>query len=253
MSRIDTIFSDGKKKLMPFVVAGDPSLDSTESILRTLDAGGADIIEIGIPFSDPIADGPVIAAAMHRALERRATPAHAIGMVSRVREDIDAGLIAMVSHSLVRKSGATTFIDRLAGAGFDGIIIPDIDDTEAELLSKYCSSRDFSFTMLIAPTTPIERVKKLALLSSGFLYVLARTGLTGEQKELPDLESRVQEIRSVTDLPLAIGFGISNAKHVSSVLQYADAAIVGSALVRQLKDSTNPAESAANFIQEISQ
>jgi tryptophan synthase alpha chain len=253
MSRIESIFADGKKKLMPFIVAGDPSLEDTEPVLIALSSAGADIIEVGIPFSDPIADGPVIAAAMHRSLERGATPAHAIGMVSRVRSKITTGLIAMVSHSIVRKSGSTTFIARLAKAGFDGIIIPDIEDSEAELLSSYCSSRDFSFSMLIAPTTPIERVKKLASLSSGFLYVLARTGLTGEQEQLPDLQSRIEEIRKVTDLPLAVGFGISNANHVSTVLQFADAAIVGSALVRQLEDSTNPAEIATNFMQEISQ
>ena len=129
MSRIESIFADGKKKLMPFIVAGDPSLEDTEPVLIALSSAGADIIEVGIPFSDPIADGPVIAAAMHRSLERGATPAHAIGMVSRVRSKITTGLIAMVSHSIVRKSGSTTFIARLAKAGFDGIIIPDIEDS----------------------------------------------------------------------------------------------------------------------------
>ncbi len=253
MNRFETIFSDGKKKIMPFIVAGDPSIEDTESVLLALDTAGADVIEVGIPFSDPIADGPVIAAAMHRALERGITPAHVIGAVSRIREKLSVGIIAMVSYSIVRKSGGTIFIERLAEAGFDGIIIPDIDDTDAKVMSDFCTSIGFSFTMLIAPTTPIERIKKLAGLSSGFLYILARTGLTGEQTEMPDLRKRIAEIRNVTDLPLAVGFGISTANHVAAVHNYADAAIVGSALVRRLDNSDDPASTAMQFVQEISQ
>jgi tryptophan synthase alpha chain len=252
MSRIDTIFTDGKKKIMPFIVAGDPSMEATQSILMALDSAGADIIEIGLPFSDPIADGPVIAAAMHRALCKGATPALAIGIVSRIRKEVKAGLIAMVSDSIVRKSGGTSFIERLAEAGFDGIIIPDIDDTEAESISAFCKSIDFSFTMLIAPTTPIDRVAQLAALSSGFLYILARTGLTGEQSAMPDLSSRIAEIRTVTDLPLAVGFGISSGAHVDAVHKHAEAAIVGSALVRRIIETDDPSKEAAQFVQEIS-
>jgi tryptophan synthase alpha chain len=247
------IFADGKKKIMPFIVAGDPSMEATEATLLALDEAGADIIEIGIPFSDPIADGPVIAAAMHRALCKGATPALAIGIVSRIRERVKAGLIAMVSESIVIKSGGISFIERLAEAGFDGIIIPDIDDKEAAALCEFCKSIDFSFTMLVAPTTPIERVAQLALLSSGFLYVLARTGLTGEQTAMPDLRNRISEIRTVTNLPLAVGFGISTANHVDVVLQYADAAIVGSALVRRIAENADPSTQAAQFVQEITQ
>ena len=237
---------------MPFIVAGDPSIDSTEEILLELDVAGADIIEIGIPFSDPIADGPVIAAAMHRALERGLTPAHVIGTVTRIRNQIKAGLLAMVSHSIVHKSGGTAFIERLSKAGFDGIIIPDIDELEAKTMSAFCKSIDFSFTMLIAPTTPLQRIKQLAHLSTGFLYILARTGLTGEQNEMPDLNKRIAEIRSVTNLPLAVGFGISSSLHVSSVHECADAAIVGSALVRRIEQSSNPASAASEFVLEIS-
>ena len=253
MNRIDCIFSDGKKKIMPFIVAGDPSIEDTESVLLGLDSAGADIVEIGIPFSDPIADGPVIAAAMHRALKRGTTPAHVIGTVSRLREKLSSGIIAMVSFSIVRRSGGTSFIERLATAGFDGIIIPDIDDIEAKMMSDFCRTIDFSFTMLIAPTTPIERVKKLAGLSTGFLYILARTGLTGEQTEMPDLSKRTSEIRTVTDLPLSVGFGVSTSEHVAAVHTYADAAIVGSALVRRLEHADDPADTAMQFVQEISE
>ena len=253
MSRIDTIFSDGKKKIIPFIVAGYPSLDDTDSILLALDAAGADVIEIGIPFSDPIADGPVIAAAMHQALEKGYTPSDAITAVSRVRSQLKAGVVAMVSHSIVRKSGGTAFIERLAEGGFDGVIIPDIDDDEAQIMRTYCKELDIAFIMLVAPTTPIERVKTQADHSSGFLYILARTGLTGEQTAMPDISERIDIIRTVTDLPLAVGFGISNAEHVKSVHKVADAAIIGSALVRRLGESKDPATSPTQFIQEILQ
>jgi len=255
VSRIDTIFStlraSGKKALMPFVVAGDPSLEATEEAILAMSAAKADIIEIGIPFSDPIADGPVIAAAMHRSLVRGVTPAHAIGMVSRIRSQVDTGLIAMVSHSIVRKSGGTTFLERLAEAGFDGVIIPDIDETEAREVSGCCRSLDISFSMLISPTTPIDRLATLASISSGFLYVLARLGLTGQQQVLPDIGSRIAAIRGVTDLPLAVGFGISTASQVADVHKYADAAIVGSALVHQLQNTQDAASTAKQFVTDI--
>ena len=253
MSRIDTIFSDGKKKIIPFIVAGYPSLDETESILLALDAAGADVIEIGIPFSDPIADGPVIAAAMHQALKMGHTPSDAIGALSRVRSQLKAGIVAMVSHSIVRKSGGRAFIERLAKCGFDGVIIPDIDGDEAQIMCTYCKEIDIAFIMLVAPTTAIERVKTQADYSSGFLYILARTGLTGEQAELPDISERIHKIRTVTDLPLAVGFGISNAEHVESVHKVADAAIIGSALVRRLGEAKDPVTSATQFLKEILQ
>jgi len=251
MSRIDTIFESGSKALIPFIVAGDPSLEATEGAILAMAEAGADIIEIGIPFSDPIADGPVIAAAMYRALERGVTPANVADLIKRVRPKVDVGLVAMVSHSIVRKSGGTNFIDHFADAGIDGFIIPDIDELEALQLSNHCESKGLSFSMLIAPTTPIERVEKLAKLSSGFLYILARTGLTGEQNEMPDLTDRIQEIREVTTLPLAVGFGISTAKHVQSVQNSADAAIVGSALVRRMEEHEDPIVAAEKFVKEI--
>ncbi|MDP7006557.1 MAG: tryptophan synthase subunit alpha [Phycisphaerales bacterium] len=252
MSRIDTIFSNGNNKFIPFIVAGDPSLEETEKCLLEMDKNGADIIEIGFPFSDPIADGPVIAAAMQRSLQLGITPAHVIGLVSRIRAKLNCGLIAMVSYSIVRKNGGSLFIDRLSEQGFDGIIIPDIDEIEATGLSSYCKSLDFTFSMLIAPTTPLDRVTKLANISTGFLYVLARTGLTGEQSTLPDLSKRIDEIRQVTKLPLAVGFGITSRAQVKQVHKYAEAAIVGSALVRRLDESDNPSEVAGQFVAEIS-
>ena len=251
MSRIDEIFSKNNKALIPFLVAGFPSIESTEGAIIAMDEAGADIIEIGIPFSDPIADGPVIAAAMHEALCNDIAPADTIGIVARIREKISAGLIAMVSDSIVRKSGGTAFLDRLVEAGFDGIIIPDIDDLDAVHMSTYCEGCGLSFSMLVSPTTPVERIKWLASISTGFLYILARVGLTGEQTAPPDISGRIAEIRQVTDLPLAVGFGISTRDHVLNVTKSADAAIVGSALVRRMSDAKDPVLAAREFVFEL--
>ncbi len=252
MNRIDRIFSSESKTLMPFLVAGDPSLEATEGAIVAMASSGADIIEIGIPFSDPIADGPVIAKAMYRALERGVTPSHVMGLISRVRPKVECGLIAMVSYSIVHRSGGIRFIDRFAEAGIDGFIIPDIDDADASVISSHCKSKGLSFSMLVAPTTSLERVQKLAEFSRGFLYILARTGLTGEQAEIPDLSKRMNEIREVTSLPLAVGFGISSAMHVKKVHASADAAIVGSALVRRMEESDDAVMAAKQFVSDIS-
>ena len=252
MSRLDSIFCSGKKALMPFIVAGDPSLEVTEDAICTMAAAGADIIELGIPFSDPIADGPVIAAAMQKALQNEVTTTDIVDLVSRVRSKVDVGLVAMMSYSLIHRAGWKSCIDAFATAGIDGFIIPDIDVRDAKEVSEYCNEINVSFSMLVSPTTPIERIEHLASLSSGFLYVLARTGLTGEQKDMPDLAPRMAEIRAVTNLPLAVGFGISNRDHVQIVQETADAAIVGSALVRRMQESSDPATAASQFVSEIS-
>jgi tryptophan synthase alpha chain len=252
MNRIDEILSKNKKALMPFLVAGFPSIETTEGAIIAMDEAGADIIEIGIPFSDPIADGPVIAAAMHEALNNGVVPNDAIDLTANIREQVSAGLIAMVSDSIVRKSGGTLFLDRLAQAGFDGIIIPDIDDLDAAAMSTHCKHCGLSFSMLVSPTTPLDRISWLASISTGFLYILARVGLTGEQSAPPDISSRIDEIRSVTNLPLAVGFGISTRDHVSNVTKSADAAIVGSALVRRMSDAKDPVLAAREFVRELS-
>lgn len=255
MNKVASIFSSlcesGNKALMPFLVAGYPSLDATEGAILAIDST-ADIIEIGIPFSDPIADGPVIAAAMHKSLESGITPSDVLAMVKRIRPTVDVGLIAMVSHSIVRRSGGTAWLDQAKESGFDGVIIPDIDDAEAKTMSDHCRDIGISFSMLVAPTSTAERIRKLASLSSGFLYILARLGLTGEQSEIPDISDRIEQIRSITDLPLAVGFGITTKEHVQAVHEHADAAIVGSALVRRMAEDSDPIVGAEKFVREIS-
>ena len=256
MNRVDSIFStlkkDGKKAIMPFLVAGHPTLEETAEAIKLMSEQGADVIEIGIPFSDPIADGPVISAAMHEVLKQGVNPNDVMAMVKGIREEVSAALISMVSYSIVKKYGSTSFIDELKAAGFDGVIIPDIDIQEAKQLSSYSESIGLTFTMLIAPNTTDQRTEELVSISSGFLYLLARVGITGEQSELPDLKDRITKLRNVTDLPIAVGFGISNREQVAQVHEHADAAIVGSALVRRMSESQSPSETAKHFVLEIS-
>ncbi|HRP62349.1 MAG TPA: tryptophan synthase subunit alpha [Phycisphaerales bacterium] len=255
MSRIDGIFNalrkEGRSGLMPFITGGYPSLDITANILPALELAGASIVEIGIPFSDPIADGPVIAVSMHEALEAGVTPDAIFKTVAAVRASTRLGLIAMVSHSIVHRIGTQAFIERAAESGLDGFIIPDLDTSSGEAVSKLIRDQDMSLSLLIAPTTTPARMKTLISLSSGFIYLLARTGLTGERDDAPSIAPQVEAIRKLTDLPIAVGFGVSRAEHVAAVTEQADAAIVGSALVRRMSGAADPVAAAAAFVSDL--
>ncbi len=260
MGRIDDIFAaaatDGRRLLMPFVVAGHPSLAATEALLPRLEAAGASVVELGIPFSDPIADGPVIARAMHEALEAGTRPADVLELVARVRPGLSMGLVAMVSCSIIERLGASAFIHAAADAGLDGFIVPDADPAVAEGYAAACRERDLAFAMLVAPTTPPDRVARLTALSRGFVYLLARAGLTGERDGSPDVRAGLAAIRSQSNLPVACGFGISRPEHVAAVTagpEGAEAAIVGSALVRRLAEAADPVADAEAFTRNLAE
>jgi len=250
-ARIRRRVGAGSGALMPFIVAGHPTLEATAAMLPALEEAGADVIEIGFPFSDPIADGPVIAGAMHEALQGGVTPEEVMATVRSVRAKVGAGLIAMVSHSIVVRSGEAAFVEAAAAAGFDGLIVPDLDVDRADSLVEAVDAHALAFGMLIAPTTAEARLDRLVGLCRGFVYLLARVGLTGERAGVPDLGSRVEAIRARTTLPIAVGFGISAPDHVASVLGQADAAIVGSALVRRIGDAADPVAEAAAFVARL--
>ena len=241
MSRIDTIFKDlssrGAKALMPFITAGDGGVETLTQILPALERGGASICEIGIPFSDPIADGPVIQASMTRALSTGTTVEQVFRTVAGVRPQLKLGLVAMVSYSIVYCIGLDRFVSDAAKAGFDGFIFPDLPLEESEDARAAAAQAGLVLSMLIAPTTPIQRAQQIAAASTGFAYVVSRRGITGESSSLPpDLPDRLTKLREVTDAPVAVGFGISTPEQVRDVVAVADAAIVGSALVRRLFD-----------------
>ncbi len=255
MGRIDDIFrglrADGRTALMPFVTAGYPSLEVTAAAIPAIEEAGASIVEVGFPFSDPIADGPVIAASMHEALLRGATADDVFRLVADLRASTALGLVAMVSQSIVERVGVDAFVDRAAACGFDGLIVPDVDLATAPVLRDRAAARAMSFSMLVAPTSPRERLETLARLCTGFVYLLARVGITGEQDAAPDVADRVAAVRGVCDLPVAVGFGISKRAHVEAVTRTADAAIVGSALVRRMGEGDDPVTAARTFVADL--
>lgn len=252
MGRIQDIFmelkGEGRTALMPFLTAGHPSLHVTEATIGGLESAGAHIVELGIPFSDPIADGPVIAAAMHNALVDGLQVDDVIEMVDRIRKTTSLGLVAMVSSSIVERRGAESFLHQLKDAGFDGIIVPDIDTDRADALLPMIDELDLAFALLVAPTTTDQRLDTLLPRCRGFVYLLARAGLTGEQSDAPDIAAAVERIRARCDLPIAVGFGISTAEHVAAVTAHADAAIVGSAIVRRMDAADDPAAAACDYV-----
>jgi len=255
MSRIDDIFRErreaGRTLLMPYVTAGAPSLEITARTIPALEAAGASIVEIGIPFSDPIADGPVIAAAMHQALGDGVTPDDVLDVVRSVRLDTALGLVAMVSHSIVDRVGPEAFIARAAAAGIDGLILHDIDLEVARAVRQIADAHDVSFSLLVAPTSSPAREAEIVEICTGFVYLLARTGITGARESAPEIGDRVDALRQRTDLPIAVGFGISRREHVAAVTRSADGAIVGSALVSRMIEASDPVAAAGAFVRDL--
>ncbi len=265
MSRIPAIFESLRSRhrpgLMPFVCGGYPSLDATAQAIPALARAGASVIEVGIPFSDPIADGPVIAAAMHEALTGGVTTRAVMDAVARGRGlpgGGDVGLVAMVSVSIVQRFGVREFVHQARQAGFDGLIVPDAPVEESAALAGPVRDAGLTLSLLVAPTTPPERAKRIVAACSGFVYVLARVGITGAsggaRVDHAALAQRVTELRGMTDLPLAVGFGIASAEDVRAVVGAgADAAIVGSALVKVMGGAgcAGAAAAAERFAREL--
>jgi tryptophan synthase alpha chain len=239
MSAIDTLFAElrrsGRKALMPFITAGDPDLEFTAQVLQRLAARGCHLFELGFPYSDPIADGPVIQASYTRALERGIKVADILTMARRTLPKLGAPTVAMVSYAIVHRYGPERFVADAQAAGIAGAIVPDLLVEESDALAAVCRNADFNLVQLVTPTTPRERALQIAKKSSGFLYYVSVTGITGERRELPrELIDNVTWLRQQTPLPVCIGFGIGQAQHVKQLAPVADGLIVGSALVRRI-------------------
>ena len=234
-ARIRTAKAPG---LVTYVTAGDPDLGRTEGILRALDRGGADVLEVGVPFSDPLADGPVIQRATERALAAGTTLAGVLDMLGRVRTDLAAPVVIFSYANPILRLGAERFADRAREAGVDGVLVLDLPIEEADDFRNLLAARGIDTILLLSPTTSDERLRKAALLGSGFLYAISRLGVTGARDQIADgAQEMVQRIRRASDLPVALGFGISKPAHVRDVGQWADAAVVGSALVSVIADA----------------
>lgn len=237
MSRIHEALAGGGK-LITFLVAGDPS---TEESLRYADMmieSGTDVLEVGLPFSDPIADGPTIQAAAARALESGMNTDKYFEVTKAISEKHGIPLVCLTYYNLVLQYGLGRFAEKCAMTGVDGVIIPDLPIEEAEPLMKSLEENSVDLVFLVADTTTPERLERILEASNGFIYIVARLGTTGERKELSDnLKSLIERVREKTEVPVAAGFGISNPGQAKKVIEYgADAAIIGSAIVKRIGD-----------------
>lgn len=242
MSRLESTFarirSNGHPGLVTYMTAGDPDLERSAAILRALDRGGADVIEVGVPFSDPLADGPVIQRATERALASGTTLSRVLDMVEGVRADVAAPVVIFSYANPVLRLGAERFADRAQRAGVDGVLLLDLPIEEAGDFRGMMAARGVDTIFLLSPTTTEARLRTAAALGRGFLYAISRLGVTGARDRVADgAREMVERIRAVSELPVAIGFGISRPEHVREVGQWADAAVVGSALVNVIAEA----------------
>jgi tryptophan synthase alpha chain len=236
MTRLETTFArlraDHAPGLVTYITAGDPDLDRTAGILRALDRAGADVLEVGVPFSDPLADGPVIQRATERALAAGTTLSGVLDLLRSIRDDIAAPVVVFSYANPILRLGAEQFADRARDAGVDGVLVLDLPIEEADEFRALLATRGIDTILLLSPTTTDDRLRRAAALGSGFLYAISRLGVTGARDAVASgARDMVARIRNVSDLPVALGFGISKPDHVREVGQWADAAVVGSALV----------------------
>jgi tryptophan synthase alpha chain len=250
MNPIDILFgrllAEKRATLIPFLAAGDPDLATTAALVRELARRGAGLVEIGFPYSDPIADGPVIQASYTRALKKGVRVSD-IFDCARALGSAGVPLVGMVSYAIVHRHGPDAFLREAQQAGFSGAIIPDLPIEEAEGVARQAAARDFKLIHLVTPTTPRDRAVQIARLSTGFLYVVSTTGITGERDKLPEaLVGQLAWLRQQTALPLCVGFGISTPEHVRMLRGVADGVIVGSAFVRRIEQAP-----AAELVREV--
>ena len=264
MNPIDALFAglraQGRKAFVPFVTAGDPDLGASARLAEELARRGASLIEIGFPYSDPIADGPVIQASYTRALARGV---RVDNIFASIRELARSGpiteqkipLVAMISYTLVHRRGPEAFLEQAQTAGLSGVIVPDLPVEEADELARLAAAKQFKLIQLVTPTTPRDRATRIARSSTGFLYFVSVAGITGERDRLPEqLVEQLRWLRTQTDLPLCVGFGISRPEHVYLLRDVADGVIVGSALVRRLEQAgTRPLDDIIREIGDLAQ
>ena len=255
--RFEQLEQEGRMALMPFLMAGDPDLATTREVLLALQRGGADMVELGIPYSDPLADGPVIQAAASRALHAGTTPAKVMEMLSTLPDDFDLPLILFSYSNPLLNLGMQRFCEQAAGAGASGLVIPDLPLEEADRLSPIATQHGLDLVLLVAPTTPETRMARIAESSRGFTYLVSVTGVTGERAQMETrVEGLVQQLKQSSPVPVAVGFGISGPEQVQQVRRWgADGAIVGSALVKRMAaaGAANMASEAESFCRELRQ
>lgn len=257
MGRIEARFAElrkrGGRNVVAYVTAGDPSHEASRDIVLALERGGADLIEVGVPFSDPVADGPAIQRASERALAAGGTLARTLDLVADVRQALSAPVVLFTYVNPVLRMGLPRFVDRAAEAGVDGVLLLDLPIEEASETSAALRARDIDQIFLVSPLTSDRRLAAAAAYGRGFLYAISRLGVTGARDTVAQsAEPLAARLRAATSLPIALGFGISRPEHVRAVCAYADAAVVGSAIVQVIEEESAagrpPAAKVAEFV-----
>ena len=246
--------STSKGGFIPFIVAGDPNLAITKELILELARQNASVIELGVPFSDPVADGVTIQASAERALRNPLSVADILKIVAEVRATrCETPIILFSYYNPILQFGLENFAEKANESGVDGVLITDLIPEESDEFRRILSDKNLNLILLAAPTSSDERLKKICEKASGFIYAVSRAGVTGARNELgSDAKNLVERIRKFTDLPIAVGFGISNAKQVSETLKYADAAVVGSAIVAEIiKLTPNQNDIPSDFVEKI--
>jgi tryptophan synthase alpha chain len=243
-----------KPALVAYLTCGDPDLRVTREVALAAISARAEVIELGVPFSDPVADGPVIQRASERALKNGVALSDVLKVAAEIRRETDAGLIVFSYLNPILRMGMEKFAAKAAEAGVDGALITDLPVEEADEYLRHMRKQNLATVFLAAPTSTDARLKRIAELSTGFVYAVSRTGITGARKELPeDAEKLVQRLRKFTKLPIAVGFGISAPEQFAAVGKFAEAAVVGSAIVQTIESNPGTeAEAVAKFIKQLS-
>jgi tryptophan synthase alpha chain len=244
----------GQAALVPYLTAGDPDLDATRQFLRGFAASGADLIELGVPFSDPMADGPVLQRSAARALASGTTLMRVLELVAELRREIDTPIVLFGYYNPLFRYGIERIARDAAAAGVDGFLCVDLPPEEAHDLHAAARAADLDLIAMLAPTTPLPRVKRIAAAATGFLYFVSVLGVTGARNELPpELPELVAAVRSVTALPIGVGFGVQSPEQAAWVAGFADAVVVGSAIARIVEDTPRDAMEArvADFVARL--
>jgi tryptophan synthase alpha chain len=253
VNRIEKVFkklkAQNKKAFIPYIMAGDPSIEKTKEIVLMFEECGADIVELGVPFTDPLADGPTIQRAAERALKNGVTLKKVIALVRDLRRKTKIPLVLMTYYNPVFKYGEEIFIADAKDAGVDGVIIPDLPPDEAGEFTRLAKNADIASIFLLAPTSTDERIKKVARASTGFIYYVSITGITGAQLLLDgSIEKSINGIRRITDKPVAVGFGVSTPDEAKAVAGVSDGVVIGSAIVKKAQLS---AEELREFLLKL--
>lgn len=261
MNRIERRFSDlrasGQKGLVVYIGAGDPHLEATEQLAIAMDAAGVDVLELGVPFSDPLADGLVNQLAAQRGLESGTTPPRLLAAIAAIRRTSQIPIVLYVYYNLLHRVGLAKFIEDAAAAGVDGLLILDLPPEEADDYERLMKAKDLCPIWLVAPTTPEDRIEKITRRARGFIYYVSREGVTGMQAQVSDtIGEMTARIRKHSPLPIAVGFGISNPEQARLVARHAEAIVVGSAVVNRIAEhgkSPSLVPTVAAFVRQLSE